>query len=292
MYRGTNKRFRGTSNDKSHYRSFRGCLRGRQQALDRARPARRRPVHGRARRRDRERRAADDQERPSLQPGEPAVGDHRLRDPLRRRAPARRPHGRPARPAAHVHARHGHLHGQLAAGRARAGPTGSLIVFRGRAGSRRRTAGAGRALDPHHDVPRGHATATSRSAIWGAASGSGGAAGVLLGGRAHQRAQLVVDLLHQRSRRRGRPRAQPGAPAREPRRARPPPLRHGRRRVDHRRPDAARLRAHAREPARLGHDRDDRAARGLGRADRRVRRDRDALSRRRCCRCASSACAR
>ena len=35
--------------------------------------------------------------------------------------------------------------------------------------------------------------------IWGAASGSGGAAGVLLGGALTECAQLVVDLLHQRA---------------------------------------------------------------------------------------------
>ena len=57
--------------------------------------------------------------------------------------------------------------------------------------------------------------------IWGAVAGTGGAAGVLLGGILHRPAELVVDLLHQRpSGHRGdRPRA--AHPAREPRRAGP-----------------------------------------------------------------------
>ena len=42
--------------------------------------------------------------------------------------------------------------------------------------------------------------------IWGGVSGSGAAAGVLLGGVAHERIRLVVDLLRQRSGRGGRSR--------------------------------------------------------------------------------------
>ena len=124
---------------------------------------RRRPVHGRPRRRDRERRAAVDQDRPPLQPGEPPVGDHRLLDPLRRRAPARRPAGRPARAPAPLHGRPRALHGQLAARRARlVGGLADRLPLA--AGARRRTALAGRALDPDDDVPRKAASATSRSA--------------------------------------------------------------------------------------------------------------------------------
>ena len=78
--------------------------------------------------------------------------------------------------------------------------------------------------------------------IYGAASGSGAAAGVLLGGAAHLVPELVVDLLHQRSGRARRDRAHAAAPAREPCRPRPPPLRRPRRRLGHRRADAARLR--------------------------------------------------
>ena len=88
--------------------------------------------------------------------------------------------------------------------------------------------------------------------IWGAASGSGGAAGVLLGGALTSGLSwswiffinvpvgvLVIAL-------------SPVAAAREPRRPEPPPLRLRRRRLDHRRADAARLRDDARGPARLG----------------------------------------
>jgi Arabinose efflux permease len=114
--------------------------------------------------------------------------------------------------------------------------------------------------------------------IWGAASGSGGAAGVLLGGALTSAFSwswiffinvpvgvLVLALS-------------------------PLLLTESRADLDHRHFDTAgaasitgglmlaRLRAHAREPARLGHDRDGRTPRRLGRADRRVPRDRDALS--------------
>ena len=88
--------------------------------------------------------------------------------------------------------------------------------------------------------------------IWGAASGSGGAAGVLLGGALTSALSwswiffinvpvgvAVIALT-------------PVPAPREPRRPRPPPLRPRRRRLDHRRADAARLRADARRPARLG----------------------------------------
>ena len=115
--------------------------------------------------------------------------------------------------------------------------------------------------------------------IWGAVSGSGGAAGVLLGGALDERAQLVVDLLHQRAGRRRRACARAAPGAREPGGGGAPSLRRARRRVDHRRADAARLRDDARRPARLGDDRDDRPARRVRRADRRVRRHRAPLER-------------
>ena len=101
--------------------------------------------------------------------------------------------------------------------------------------------------------------------IWGAVSGSGGAAGVLLGGAltsglswswiffVNVPVGIAVIALG------------PVPAAREPRGPAPPPLRPRRRRVDHRRPDAARLRDDARRAARLGDDRVDRAARRLGR---------------------------
>src|SRR6476661_8900968 len=102
-------------------------------------------VHGCARHRHRERRAARDQGRPALRGGKPAVGDQRLRDPVRRRAPAGRPAGRRVRPPARVHDRPGGVLDQLAAVRP--------VLVGGLA-----------------------------DRVWRAASGSGGAAGVLLGG--------------------------------------------------------------------------------------------------------------
>ena len=53
--------------------------------------------------------------------------------------------------------------------------------------------------------------------IWGAASGSGGAGRRPARRRADERTQLVIDLLHQRSRRRARACAQPAASEGEPR---------------------------------------------------------------------------
>src|SRR2546421_26433 len=70
--------------------------------------------------------------------------------------------------------------------------------------------------------------------------------------RPDERAQLVVDLLHQRARGRPRRRPQPLAAARKPSRSAAPTLRRRRRRIDHRRADAAGLRDDARGPARLG----------------------------------------
>ena len=220
----------------------------------------------------------------------PPVGDHRLRDRVRRRPPARRPDGRPARPPAHLHGRNGRVHDLLAARRPRL-VVGLADRLPRPAGARRRAARAGGTLDPDHDV-QGGTRPQRRARNLGRSLRKRGRRRRPARWRADQRTQLVLDLLHQRPRRRARARAQPGAPEGEPRRPRPPPLRHGRRRVDHRRPDAARVRAHAREPARLGHDRDGRAPRRLGRARRRVPRDRDALSRAAASACASSACAR
>ena len=115
--------------------------------------------------------------------------------------------------------------------------------------------------------------------IWGAVSGSGGAAGVLLGGALTSSFDwswiffinvpvgvLVLAVT---------PRLVDESHAER----HPSPLRPAGRRVDHRRADAARLRDDPRRPARLGHARDDRPARRLRRADRRVRRHRAAIER-------------
>src|SRR5262249_1393179 len=88
--------------------------------------------------------------------------------------------------------------------------------------------------------------------------------------------ELVVDLLRQRARRPRRDRAHAAAAAREPLGTRPPTLRPPRRRLGHRRADAARLRDHARDQRRLGRDDDARALRQLGSPDRDVHHDRAA----------------
>ena len=98
--------------------------------------------------------------------------------------------------------------------------------------------------------------------IWGAASGSGGAAGVLLGGALTSAfswswiffVNIPVGVLVLA--------VTPFLAAREPRGPRPPPLRRRGRGLDHRRADAARLRDDPRGAARLGHGGDGRAARG------------------------------
>ena len=128
--------------------------------------------------------------------------------------------------------------------------------------------------------------------VWGAVSGSGGAAGVLLGGILTKYAgwewvlwvnvpiAIVAALLA--------PRLLVESRARE----RDAPLRRVRRRRHHGRPVAAGLRARRCRQRGLGLDADDRAAGRVVRADRRLRRDRAAARSRRSCRFGSSACAR
>ncbi len=171
--------------------------------------------------------------------------------------------------------RPGALHGQLAARRPRL--VGGLADRVPRApGARRGAALAGGALDPDDDLRRG-ARAQRRARHLGRGLGQRRRSRRAARRRAHERLQLVVDLLRQRPRRPDRARRRPRRAAREPGRARPSALRRGRCGLDHRRPDAARLCDDPRDPARVGHARDDRAARRGRGADRRLRRDRAAL---------------
>ena len=107
--------------------------------------------------------------------------------------------------------------------------------------------------------------------VWGAVAGSGGAAGVLLGGMLTEWAGWEWVLVRQRAdRHRGRA-ARAAPAAREPQRGRPP-LRRRRRGHRDRRPVAARLLAGQRQPGGLGLAADARPARDRARADRRLRR--------------------
>ena len=113
----------------------------------------RRPVHGRPRHRDRERRAAVHPDRPRLLAGEPPVGDQRLRPRLRRLPAARRPGRRHARPSPPLPRGDRRVHRRLAAGRA--GLVGGLADRGpGAAGPRRGDHHAGRPVDPLDDVRR------------------------------------------------------------------------------------------------------------------------------------------
>ena len=77
------------------------------------------PADDRARRHDRECRAAVDPERPPLQPVEPVVGRQRLPRHLREPAAPGRPTRRPPRTQARVPRRRRHVHGRIAAVRRR-----------------------------------------------------------------------------------------------------------------------------------------------------------------------------
>ena len=144
-------------------------------------------------------------------------------------------------------------------------------------GARRGAALPGRAVDPHDHLPRGQG-AQLRARDLGRRLRQRRRGGRAARRRAHQLARagrgsssstsrsacscsaLTPRLVHESVAERG-----------------PPALRRAGRRLDHRRADAARVRDDPRRPARLGHDRDDRAAGGLGRADRGLRRHRAAL---------------
>ena len=111
---------------------------------------------------------------------EPAVGDQRLRDRLRRLPAARRPPRRRARPPAPVHGRAALFSASsLLCGLAWS--EGSLIAFRALQGLGGALL-APAALSILMTTFREGRERNLALGIWGAASGSGGAAGVLLGG--------------------------------------------------------------------------------------------------------------
>ena len=175
----------------------------------------------RPRRLDRERRAALDRPRARLHPGQPVLGRQRLHADLRRLPAARRPPGRPARPPAAVHGRPGPLRrsprslGGLAqsdvwliAARAVQGLGAALI--------------SPAALSLVTTMFTEGAERNKALGVWGAVAGSGGAAGVLLGGMLTAVGRLGVGAVRQRADRPGGRRARAAPAAREPRRrARP-----------------------------------------------------------------------
>ena len=236
--------------------------------MARAGTARRRAVRRRPRRLDRERRAAVDRPRPRLLTGEPLVGRQRLHADVRRLPAARRPHGRPARPAAAVPRRSRAVLARVAGRRPLPdrGPADRLA--RG-PGPRRRAAVARRALARHSDVQRGRRAQQGVRRL--------GRRGRLRRRRrraarrhADRVGRLGVGAVGEPADRPRRGGARAAPAAREPQRRRAALRRRGRR-VRDRRPVAAGLRARRRHRCRLGLRADDRAAGSVRCADRRVR---------------------
>ena len=163
----------------------------------------RRPVHGRPGHRNRERGVAFDSGRPWVLAGEPAMGNQRVRARLRRLPAPRREGGRPARAPSHLPPGRGRVHRRLAPGR-----PGLVRVVADRgaraAGSRCGDHHPGRALDPLDDLRRGEGAQHRARGL-----GRGGRLRRRrrrpAGRDPHRRAQLGVDLLRQRPRRRRPP---------------------------------------------------------------------------------------
>ena len=233
------------------HESFRDRIIPRSTALAHPRRARRRAVHGRAGRDDRERRAALDPRRPRLRRDGPPVGGQRLHPALRRLPAPRRPARRPPRPPPRLPHRHRPLRGRLAGGWScdLAGPPRRCPR---RAGLRRRAHVPRRARARGDDVPR-RPRARDRD----------GHLGVARGPRRHRRrrrrrhprrrGRLGVGLLRQRA---GRHRGRAVRPAPRPRVARggrrAPHVRRRRRADRDPRPHDPGVRRHRHRPARLG----------------------------------------
>ena len=208
------------------------------------------PVHGRARHRDRQRRAAVDQGRPALRPGNlqwvisayailfggALLLGGRLADIFGRR--------RLFMIGLAIFSGSSLLCGL-------SWSEGSLIALPRAPGTGRRAARARRAVDAHDDV-RGGRRAKPRARYLGRGFGqrrrrrrAAGRVSDLISG-------LVVGVLHQRPRRHRRDRRDAVRPVREPRAARPPALRFRRRNLGDRRRDAAGVRDDAGHPGGWG----------------------------------------
>ena len=229
----------------------------------------RRPVHGRARHRDRERRTSLDSDRSRLLPAEPPVGPQRLRARLRRVPAARWTHRRPARPAADLRRGDDSLHVRLAPLRPRV--ERRIADRRPRdPGSRRRVHHPRSARDPRDHVHR-RPRAEHRSRRVGRGRRLRRRGRRALRRHPHRPALVGVDLLRQHPGRPRRPGADAAPPLREPGPARPE-LRRAGRGARHVGPVDARPRDHPGPRLGLGLRRDDRRLRGVGRAARVVRR--------------------
>ena len=235
-------------------------------ALVGARTPRGRAIRGRPRRVDRQRRAALDRHRARLLPGRPVVGRQRLHAHVRRLPAARRAHGRPARPPAHVHRRPDPVRRRLACRRPR--PERRLVDRRARRpGPRRRAALPRRPVAGHRDL-RGGRGAQQGARRLGRGRRLRRRRRRAARRHAHRVGRLGVGAVRQRADRHRRGADGHAPAAREPQRRRAP-LRHRGRGHGHRRPVAARLLAGQRQRRGLGLDDHVRPARRRGRAARR-----------------------
>ena len=258
----------------------------------RARAARPDAVRDRPRRLDRQRRAAVDRPRARLQPGRPLVGRQRLHPHLRRLPAARRAPRRPPRPPPRSSSSGSSCSRSPRSLGGLAQSDVWLIAARG-------VQGLGAAIIS----PAALSLVTTMFAegaernralgVWGAVAGSGGAAGVLLGGILTEYAGLGVGAVRQRAdRRRPPPSLAPRLLPESRDAGTRPRLRRRRRDHRHRRPRAARLRARRRQQRRLGLDADARPRRDLGRSCSSPSSSSRAARATRSCRSRSSACAR
>ena len=198
--------------------------------------------------------------RPRLRPERPVVGRERLHADVRRLPAARRPPGRPARAAAHLHHRDVAVRVRLAGGRPR--PERHLAGERARtAGPRRGADLPVRTFDSHHHIRGGRRAQQGPGRL-----GRGGRLG--RSGRrarrrhAHRVGRMGVGAVRERpDRHRGRF-DRPADPRREPGRVEPV-LGHGRCGDGHGRARAARVHARRRERRRLGLGADDRPGRAV-----------------------------
>ena len=194
--------------------------------------------------------------------------------------------GRRVRPPARVHDRPGGVLDQLAA--VRPVLVGGVADRVSRAaGAGRGAVRAGRPFDPDDHLRRGR-RAQPRAGHLGRGLRLGRSRGRAAGRLSHLVPELVVGVLHQRAGRDRRDRRRADRAGREPR-AGPPPLRRGRRRLRHRRRDAAGVRDDARHAGGLGQHRH--ASRCWARRSRcwRPSSPSSCARRPRCCRCGSSA---